>query len=276
MEAYRAKIKTLHKLGRDDEVLRWLEKCVLRDGQNTALRLLYAEELGLAKRFNDANSIYKELAQTNATPEVYRGMFQLYAADRQFDRLLSVLDSELGAAAGKKDGQEGDADAAARSCACWLCCALIRLWCADSCRRRNCAWRTSSRSTRQRATSSASWPHARTNWMRPSGFSASVCRSRGDRRISWRRSRKSIPTCCACCGWPTSTRRLSRSAVTGWRTHGQRSCTFSICKWPRPSPTRVSSRRRWKPWTPPSPRLPIPAGCSAAMRASTSSSGGAR
>jgi tetratricopeptide (TPR) repeat protein len=113
-EAYRAKIKALQKLGRGGEVVGLLEKAALRDAQNGALRLLYAEQLGAAGRFDDAERIYRNTAQATATPEVYRGLFKLYADARRFDRLLELLDDNLGKAAGHEGGgDESDAEAAA-------------------------------------------------------------------------------------------------------------------------------------------------------------------
>ncbi len=112
-EAYRAKIKALQKLGRGDEVVGLLEKYAVRDAQNAALKLLYAEQLGAAGRFEPAERIYRNMAQSTATPEVYRGLFKLYAAGRHFDRLLKVLDENLEKAAGREEGDETDAEAAA-------------------------------------------------------------------------------------------------------------------------------------------------------------------
>jgi tetratricopeptide (TPR) repeat protein len=116
-EAYRAKIKALTALGRGNEVVGALEKYVLRDAQNAALKLLYAEQLGAAGRFKAAEDIYQNMAKATAAPEVYRGLFKLYAGTRppHFDDLLADLDDNLGKAAGKKDGEEGDPEAAARA-----------------------------------------------------------------------------------------------------------------------------------------------------------------
>ncbi|HKI31313.1 MAG TPA: hypothetical protein VKA46_05565, partial [Gemmataceae bacterium] len=115
-EAYRAKIKALQKLGRGDEVVRVLEKYAVRDAQNAALKLLYAEQLGVAGSIGDAERIYKNMAQTTATPDVYRGLFKLYAEAKppHFDHLANVLDETLGKAAGTRD-QSGDEESAARA-----------------------------------------------------------------------------------------------------------------------------------------------------------------
>jgi len=116
-EAYRAKIKALEKLGRGSEVVRLMETYALRDAQNAGLKLLYAEQLGAAGQVDAAERIYKEMARATAAPDVYRGLFQLYAGAKppRFDRLVTLLDENLGAAVGKKDGGAGDADAAARA-----------------------------------------------------------------------------------------------------------------------------------------------------------------
>jgi tetratricopeptide (TPR) repeat protein len=113
-EAYRAKIQALQKLGRDKEVVGMLEKYAIRDAQNSALKLLYADQLGASGRFVDAERLYREMARATAAPEVYRGLFKLYADANQAGRLLDELDDTLGKAAGKNDDDEPDADAAAR------------------------------------------------------------------------------------------------------------------------------------------------------------------
>jgi tetratricopeptide (TPR) repeat protein len=116
-EAYRAKITALQKLGRGEEVLPALKDAVGRDSQNTALKRLYAEQLGAAGQFDAAERLYRDMARETADPDVYRGLFKLYAEGRppHFDRLLTALDENLGAAAGSRDGGEGDGDAAARA-----------------------------------------------------------------------------------------------------------------------------------------------------------------
>jgi tetratricopeptide (TPR) repeat protein len=113
-EAYRAKIKALQKLGRGDEVLAVMEKYATRDAQNAALKLLYAEQLGTAGRYDDAERIFRNMAQQTATPEVYRGLFALYAKAKHLDRLMGLLDENLGQAAGREDGGDAtDAESAA-------------------------------------------------------------------------------------------------------------------------------------------------------------------
>jgi tetratricopeptide (TPR) repeat protein len=114
-EAYRAKIKAMQKLGQGEQVVNVLEKYAIRDAQNQALKLLYAEQLGAAGRSLDAERLYREMAKATAAPDVYRGLFKLYANNKQPDHLLDELDETLGKAAGKKDDDEVDADAAARA-----------------------------------------------------------------------------------------------------------------------------------------------------------------
>lgn len=121
MEAYRAKVKALTKLGRQAEVLPALQAYAARDRHNTALRLLVAEQYAAAGDFGRAENLYAELAQASPGPDIYRGLFQLYATSRptRFDRLLQQLDDTLRAANGENNNpnqeQKGDADAAARA-----------------------------------------------------------------------------------------------------------------------------------------------------------------
>ena len=107
-----------------------LEKYAVRDAQNAALKLLYAEQLGAAGDFDAAERIYRNMAESTATPEVYRGLFKLYAAaPPHFDRLLKVLDENLGKAAGREDGNEtGRCRPPPGPAPCSSCCARMPPW----------------------------------------------------------------------------------------------------------------------------------------------------
>jgi tetratricopeptide (TPR) repeat protein len=107
----------MEQLGRGEEVLRMLEGYAERDRHNVALKLLWAERLGRAGQFDRAEAVYLEIAQSSAGPEVFRGLFKLYAESRppRLDRLVQRLDDKLGKATPKKDERLGDADAAAQA-----------------------------------------------------------------------------------------------------------------------------------------------------------------
>ena len=116
-EAYRAKIKALEQLGRRDEVVPALSRHAARDRHNVALKLLLAEQYA-AEDFAAAERLYLEVTKTAPGPDVYRGLFKLYAgaAPAQFDRVLGLLEEALGASSGgDEDDAPGDADAAARA-----------------------------------------------------------------------------------------------------------------------------------------------------------------
>jgi tetratricopeptide (TPR) repeat protein len=82
LEAYERKLALLRKLSvKNSEILRQLLEHANADPNNTPLRLLYARELASSGRHSDAEKEYLEQARKSPTPEVYRGLFALYAAE---------------------------------------------------------------------------------------------------------------------------------------------------------------------------------------------------
>jgi tetratricopeptide (TPR) repeat protein len=115
VEGYELKIRLQRKLGRDAAVLPDLEAACGHDKQNSALQLLLAREYHRAGRNADAERLYVELAKDSPTPEIYRGLFDLYIADaRGAAQILDALDKAVGDAADKGD-KPGDASAASRA-----------------------------------------------------------------------------------------------------------------------------------------------------------------
>jgi tetratricopeptide (TPR) repeat protein len=115
-EAYEMKIDLLHRLGRGNDVVRWLEVYAEADAQNPALKLLLARQYALAGRKDSAANLYGKMLETSPTPEVYRGLFTLLREEgldggRQ---ALAMLDDSVRLATGEK-GKDGDTNEAAKA-----------------------------------------------------------------------------------------------------------------------------------------------------------------
>ena len=81
VEGYELKIKLQRKLGRDGAVVPDLEIASGHDRQNTALHLLLAREYHGAGRDADAERTYIALTRDLPSPDIYRGLFDLYKAE---------------------------------------------------------------------------------------------------------------------------------------------------------------------------------------------------
>ncbi|MFO0877378.1 MAG: tetratricopeptide repeat protein [Gemmataceae bacterium] len=113
MEGYEMRIELQRKVGRQDDIVADLEKDSGRDPHNLALRLLYARELRKVRRLADAEAIYTKLLEIHVTPEVYRGLFQLYREREAagIQQLLTLLDGILDRGAGDEKRAPSESDA---------------------------------------------------------------------------------------------------------------------------------------------------------------------
>jgi tetratricopeptide (TPR) repeat protein len=116
MDGYELRIKLQQQLGRQADILPKLRASADADKNNLALRLLLAREYrkaGLGER--EALPIYNELLKESPTPEVYRGLFEVYMnMPRGAEHLLALLDEKLGKATGDTGGnKDAPPDAAA-------------------------------------------------------------------------------------------------------------------------------------------------------------------
>jgi tetratricopeptide (TPR) repeat protein len=109
-EGYELKVSLLRQLGRDADIVPMLTAYVGRDPHNRALRLLMAREFGQAGQAEQAEAVYKALAEQSPNPDVYRGLFGLYRAERRIGEALQLLDDALG-----KSGKGENAGAAAKA-----------------------------------------------------------------------------------------------------------------------------------------------------------------
>jgi tetratricopeptide (TPR) repeat protein len=102
-DAYEMKIDALGKLGRTGEVVPWLRQAAEADRYNVRLKLLLARECGRAGHGAEAEKAYGEAADLSPTPEVYKGLFALYRADKRqgVGKVLARLDATLGAGKGE-------------------------------------------------------------------------------------------------------------------------------------------------------------------------------
>jgi tetratricopeptide (TPR) repeat protein len=83
LDAYELKIKLLHMLQRDAEVLPWLEQASRADPFNVGLKLLLARSFAQARQPEQAERLYLELAAKSPTGDIYRGLFRLYLDERR-------------------------------------------------------------------------------------------------------------------------------------------------------------------------------------------------
>jgi tetratricopeptide (TPR) repeat protein len=92
LEAYEMRIDILGQLGRQGEVLKWLEQCVENDTHHKSLQLLLAKQYARFGRPGLAAPIYLNLINEVPDPETYRALFHLYSANREQGGMLRVLD----------------------------------------------------------------------------------------------------------------------------------------------------------------------------------------
>jgi tetratricopeptide (TPR) repeat protein len=115
VEGYELKITLQRKLGRDDAVVPELEAAGGHDKQNVSLQLLLAREYRRVGRNADAERLYEESAKDSPSPEVYRGLFDLYKTEPHgAGRILDALDKAVDDAVVRGD-KPADASAASRA-----------------------------------------------------------------------------------------------------------------------------------------------------------------
>jgi tetratricopeptide (TPR) repeat protein len=103
MDGYELRITLQKQLNRAGDILPALERSALADRNNAALKLLLAREYRRAGRIGSAEEIYTNLLRDTPTPDVYRGLFDLYRADPRAgaERILARLNQALERATGK-------------------------------------------------------------------------------------------------------------------------------------------------------------------------------
>jgi tetratricopeptide (TPR) repeat protein len=106
VEPYKLKIEILTKLGRSNEIIPALEQHAQADANNDTLRLLLAEECRKGSQVDKAERIYRDMAKTRPSSEVYRGLFAIAKSKGRagLDKLLQEMDETVGATWNK----EGD------------------------------------------------------------------------------------------------------------------------------------------------------------------------
>ena len=104
-EAYELKIKLLRQQKRDNEIVAWLENAAALDHYNMGLKLLLAEQYGLAQQFDQAEKVYLALLEDAPKSNVFRGLFLLCQSQGQAGmvRALTLLDDRLGRAKRQQD-----------------------------------------------------------------------------------------------------------------------------------------------------------------------------
>jgi tetratricopeptide (TPR) repeat protein len=97
LDAYEMKIALLHKTGRDADVLPWLEKASDKDQFNVGLKMLLARQCVHFEQAAKAERIYRDLAESAPTDEIYRELFRLYESQpaRGGESVLTLLNTTM-------------------------------------------------------------------------------------------------------------------------------------------------------------------------------------
>lgn len=115
-EPYEVLATALRRLKRDRDIVTVLENLLKEDKDNVALKLVLGQECGRAAQAQKAEAIYTDLLQKTPTPEMYRGLFELYKGDpKAGEKVLHRLDKAIDAANPEEEGKDGDAEQAAHA-----------------------------------------------------------------------------------------------------------------------------------------------------------------
>jgi tetratricopeptide (TPR) repeat protein len=111
MDAYEMKIALLRRIRNEGAIVPWLEQSAKLDMHNVGLRLLLARECGRARQVPRAEQIYRAVAETSPSADLYRGLFHLYEDDAAsgMARAVLMLDQTVGRAARKSKPDTGRA-----------------------------------------------------------------------------------------------------------------------------------------------------------------------
>jgi tetratricopeptide (TPR) repeat protein len=103
VDAYEMKIKVLQRMKKDADIVPWLEQSAKRDAYNVSLQLVLARECGKARQVGRAEQIYRTVADTSPSPELYRGWLRLYVGDNSGNMAVGLkqLDQTIARAANK-------------------------------------------------------------------------------------------------------------------------------------------------------------------------------
>ena len=115
IEPYRMLVDLSRRLSGPDDAVAALAPLLDRDPNNLRLKLLYAEQLADADRFDQAESVYLKLLEKQIKPEIYLGLFRLHDKHDRMSRALELLDRYLAEVDKDKDKEKVEnADETAR------------------------------------------------------------------------------------------------------------------------------------------------------------------
>ena len=97
LEAYTLKLDALKQLGKEGEIVPWLERASAADEFNVGLKMLLARQYAATKSPGKAEAAYLELAKRAPTPDLYRQLFHLYrdTPNLGLGKALSLLHQAL-------------------------------------------------------------------------------------------------------------------------------------------------------------------------------------
>jgi tetratricopeptide (TPR) repeat protein len=96
-EAYELRIKLLKELHREGEIVPSLKAYSDVDSKNVALHLLLARQCAAFGKWDDAEAIYRGMAEESPGAEIYHGLFDAYRnqGGRGMEKVLRMLDDAI-------------------------------------------------------------------------------------------------------------------------------------------------------------------------------------
>jgi tetratricopeptide (TPR) repeat protein len=118
IEAYEMRIDILGQLGRQGEILPWLERRVEQDTHHKSLQLLLARQYARLGKPARAEPLFLKLIAQMPDAETYRSLFQLFAANPEqggMPRVLEMFDEAVARSSDAVERKKPDPVAAAQA-----------------------------------------------------------------------------------------------------------------------------------------------------------------
>jgi tetratricopeptide (TPR) repeat protein len=90
-EPYDFRSRLLRQLGREDEMLGWLQRASERDAHNLSLKTILARQYAKEGKAKDAEQVYLQITAESSSPDAYRELYKLYQAEKRMGEVLKLL-----------------------------------------------------------------------------------------------------------------------------------------------------------------------------------------
>ncbi len=90
LEAYEMKIGLLQKLGKEAAIVSWLEQACACRPQQHGSEGFPRQAIRRGRQYAQAESLYKKLADESPSPDIYRGLFQLYMEEPRVGMAMTL------------------------------------------------------------------------------------------------------------------------------------------------------------------------------------------